>query len=85
MKTLNDFWACYEIGGVALVDMGVWHWMYEHPAASPAESPSNRRTSHGCLSVFFDRSLVLLIILFRVLVCNRGNLNRNLRARNIFK
>jgi hypothetical protein len=37
MKTLNDFWACYEISGVALVDMGVWHWMYEHPAASPAE------------------------------------------------
>src|SRR6266513_5880845 len=36
MKTLNDFWACYEISGVALVDMGVWHWMYEHPAASPA-------------------------------------------------
>jgi len=37
MKTLNDFWACYEISGVALVDMGVWHWMYGHPAASPAE------------------------------------------------
>jgi hypothetical protein len=37
MKTLNDFWACYEISGVALVDMGVWHWLYEHPAASPAE------------------------------------------------
>jgi len=37
MKTLNDFWACYEISGVALVDMGVWHWMYEHPAATPAE------------------------------------------------
>ncbi|HVO29898.1 MAG TPA: hypothetical protein VMV18_04145, partial [bacterium] len=36
-KTLNDFWACYEISGVALVDMGVWHWMYEHPKATPAE------------------------------------------------
>jgi hypothetical protein len=35
--TLNDFWATYEIAGVALVDMGVWHWMYDHPAASPAE------------------------------------------------
>jgi len=22
---------------VALVDMGVWHWMYEHPDATPAE------------------------------------------------
>jgi hypothetical protein len=36
-KTLNDFWATYEIGGVALVDMAVWHWMYDHPQATPAE------------------------------------------------
>jgi hypothetical protein len=37
LKTLNDFWAVYEIAGVALVDMGVWHWMYDHPAATPAQ------------------------------------------------
>ncbi len=37
LKTLNDFWATYEISGVALVDMGVWHWMYAHPDATPAE------------------------------------------------
>jgi hypothetical protein len=37
MKTLDDFWSCYEISGVAMVDMGVWHWMYDHPAATPAE------------------------------------------------
>ncbi|HEX8707588.1 MAG TPA: hypothetical protein VF723_04950, partial [Pyrinomonadaceae bacterium] len=37
LKTLDDFWGAYEIAGVALVDMGVWHWMYEHPAATPAE------------------------------------------------
>jgi hypothetical protein len=37
MKTLNDFWSCYEISGVALVDMGVWHWMYDHPDATPSE------------------------------------------------
>jgi hypothetical protein len=36
-KTLNDFWGTYEIAGVALVDMGVWHWMYDHPNASPNE------------------------------------------------
>jgi hypothetical protein len=36
-KALNDLWATYEIAGVALVDMAVWHWMYDHPAASPAE------------------------------------------------
>ena len=37
LKTLNDFWGTFEIAGVALVDMGVWHWMYDHPGATPAE------------------------------------------------
>ena len=37
LKSLNDFWATYEIAGVALVDMQVWHWMYGHPDASPAQ------------------------------------------------
>jgi hypothetical protein len=37
LKTLNDFWATYEIAGVALVDMAVWHWMYDHPDATPAQ------------------------------------------------
>jgi hypothetical protein len=34
---LNDFWGTYEIAGVALLDMAVWHWMYDHPQATPAE------------------------------------------------
>ncbi len=37
MRTLNDFWGTYEIAGVGLVDMAVWHWMYDHPNATPAE------------------------------------------------
>jgi hypothetical protein len=37
LKTLNDFWMTYEIAGVALVDMAVWHWMYDHPDATPAQ------------------------------------------------
>jgi hypothetical protein len=36
-KTLNDFWSTYEIAGVALVDMSVWHWMYDHPQATPKQ------------------------------------------------
>ncbi len=36
-KILNDFWGTCEIAGVALVDMAVWHWMYDHPEASPEE------------------------------------------------
>ena len=31
LRVLNDFWATYEIAGVALVDLAVWHWMYAHP------------------------------------------------------
>jgi hypothetical protein len=37
LRVLNDFWATWEIAGVALVDLGVWHWLYEHPDASPSE------------------------------------------------
>jgi hypothetical protein len=37
LRVLNDFWATYEIAGPAMVDMAVWHWMYEHPGASPPE------------------------------------------------
>jgi hypothetical protein len=37
LRVLNDFWMTYEISGPALVDMSVWHWMYEHPDATPAE------------------------------------------------
>lgn len=37
LKTLNDFWNTYEISGVALVDMSVWHWMYDHPSAKPEQ------------------------------------------------
>ncbi len=37
LKNLNDFWATYEIAGVALVDMEVWHWMYDHPTATPGQ------------------------------------------------
>jgi hypothetical protein len=37
MKTLSDFWATYEISGVALVDIAVWHWMYDHPEATPKQ------------------------------------------------
>jgi hypothetical protein len=36
-KILNDFWGTYEIAGVALVDMKVWHWMYDHPQATPKQ------------------------------------------------
>ncbi|HEX3126184.1 MAG TPA: hypothetical protein VH394_02545 [Thermoanaerobaculia bacterium] len=36
-QALATLWNTYEIGGVALVDMRVWRWMYDHPEATPAE------------------------------------------------
>jgi hypothetical protein len=37
LRTLNAFWEAYEIAGVGLVDLDVWHWMYAHPDATPAQ------------------------------------------------
>ncbi len=37
LKVLNDFWATCEIASVSLVDMGVWHWMYDNPDATPQQ------------------------------------------------
>jgi hypothetical protein len=37
LTALSDFWQTFEIAGVALVDLAVWHWMYAHPKATPAE------------------------------------------------
>lgn len=34
METLDIFWGCYEIMGVALVDMYSWRWLYDHPDAT---------------------------------------------------
>ncbi|MBD3178119.1 MAG: hypothetical protein GF417_00180 [Candidatus Latescibacteria bacterium] len=36
-RILDSFWGTREIAAVSLVDMKIWHWMYEHPKASPAE------------------------------------------------
>jgi hypothetical protein len=36
-RALKAFWDAWEKGGVALTDLDVWHWMYEHPDAKPAQ------------------------------------------------
>ncbi len=36
-RILADFWDTWEIGGVALVEIATWHYMYDHPQATPAE------------------------------------------------
>jgi hypothetical protein len=37
LEALNGLWEAYEIAGVALCDMAVWHWMYDHPNATPEQ------------------------------------------------
>jgi hypothetical protein len=37
LTVLKDFWATYEIAGVSLVEIDLWHWIYEHPRATPAQ------------------------------------------------
>ncbi len=37
LRALNDYWMTAEIAAVGLVDMDVWHWLYDHPDASPAQ------------------------------------------------
>jgi hypothetical protein len=68
LKTLNDFWGTYEIAGVALVDMAVWHWMYDHPEATPTQlreatiQIAKDTWNRYYASVFGKRDVVLLAI-----------------------
>ncbi len=68
LKTLNDFWGTYEIAGVALVDMGVWHWMYDHLEATPGQlkevtlAISRDIWNRYYAPVFGQRDVVLLAV-----------------------
>jgi len=37
LQTLASFWDMYEKCGISLVDMEMWHWMYDHPNATAPE------------------------------------------------
>ncbi len=66
LTTLNDFWGTFEISGVALVDMAVWHWMYDHPECTAADlrdatiAISKRIWNEYYAPVFGARDVVLL-------------------------
>jgi len=75
LKTLNDFWATAEIAGVALVDMAVWHWMYEHPEATPAELKAAvlgiaRDVWNRYQAPVFKRQDVTLLAVYSHMVCH---------------
>jgi hypothetical protein len=37
LETLDHLWNTWEIAGCSLVEIDVWHWLYDHPNATPAE------------------------------------------------
>jgi hypothetical protein len=37
LSTLDTFWSAFEISGVAMVDIGIWEWLYEHPNANASQ------------------------------------------------
>lgn len=37
LLALDNFWSCYEIMGVSLVDIQVWEWLYANPNATASE------------------------------------------------
>ncbi len=37
LNALDTYWSTFEIAGVGLIDIYTWHWMYDHPTASPAQ------------------------------------------------
>ena len=36
-SALDGFWSAYAGAGEALVDLAVWHWLYDHPEAAAAD------------------------------------------------
>jgi hypothetical protein len=37
LRVLDAFWSAREIAGSALVEIDVWHWLYEHPNATATQ------------------------------------------------
>jgi hypothetical protein len=51
-RALKAFWDSWEIAGVALTDLDVWHWMYAHPDATPAQL---REATVGIARGYWDK------------------------------
>jgi hypothetical protein len=68
LKTINEFWMTVEIGAVSLVDMKIWHWMYDHPDATPAElreatlAIAKEVWNKYFASIFGEKDVILLAV-----------------------
>lgn len=73
LRALNDYWATYEICGVSLVDMRAWHWMYDHPQATPEQFRDAvvgiaRDVWNRFYAPVFDRKDVVLLAVYSHMV-----------------
>ena len=54
MKALDIFWSTMEIAGVALVDMGVWNWMYSKKNFTPEQlGEAVMKTARGVWNKYY--------------------------------
>ena len=76
LQVLDDFWGAAEIGAVALVDMRVWHWLYDHPEATPAELKQAtlaiaKEVWNEYFAPVFDQRDVILLGVYSHMINNR--------------
>ncbi len=68
LKVLDTFWNAYEIMAVSLLDMKAWHWLYDHPQATPEQlkeaviAMAKEIWNQYCAPVFGVRDQVILAI-----------------------
>jgi len=49
LAALDGFWTTFANAGAALLDLGVWHWMYEHPGSGVEELRAALAAGAGAL------------------------------------
>jgi len=58
LATLDGFWTTFASAGAALVDMSVWHWMYDHPGSGVEDLRAALAASAGAV---WDRTYAPLL------------------------
>jgi len=72
---LRNFWATYEISGVALVDMRIWKWMYDNPDCNSEQvreaiqNIAREVWNEFYAPVFRKRDQVLLAVYSHIIDC----------------
>ncbi|HEX5059848.1 MAG TPA: hypothetical protein VFV99_10840 [Kofleriaceae bacterium] len=58
LRVLDAFWNTREIAGSALVELDVWHWLYDHPNATAAEiREATVKTAQSVWNKYYEPTL----------------------------